>query len=61
MVFKIIKSTIRSMINKNTILAYDFTYFGQAKNYIGQVKVINYLPGMASQFWNLCWCLDMIL
>ena len=30
------------------ILAYFITYFGQARNYVGQVKFINYLPGMDS-------------
>ena len=35
----------KSMIN-NTHLS--STYFGQVKNYVGQVKIIYYLPGMAS-------------
>ena len=30
------------------ILAHVITYFVQAKIYVGQVKAINYLPGMAS-------------
>ena len=30
------------------ILAYVITYFGQARNYVGQVKIINYLHGMVS-------------
>ena len=32
----------------HAILAYVITYFGQAKNYVGQVKNINYLPGILS-------------
>ena len=35
----------KSMINNTRRSS---TYFGQVKNYIGQVKIINYLPGMAS-------------
>ena len=27
-------------------LAYVITNFGQVKNYFGQVKIMNYLPGM---------------
>ena len=30
------------------ILAYVITYFGQAKNDVGQVKIITYLPHMVS-------------
>ena len=30
------------------ILEYVITYFGQATNYVGQVQVINYLPGKES-------------
>ena len=32
----------------HAILAYIITYFGQAKNFVGQVKIINCLPGMVS-------------
>ena len=28
------------------------TYLGQAKHYVGQVNVINYLPGMAKLTWG---------
>ena len=35
------------------ILAYVITYFGQAINYVGQVKIIYYLPGVGSLFWNM--------
>ena len=28
------------------ILAYVIIYFGQAKTYVGQVKIMNYLPQM---------------
>ena len=34
----------------DTFLDYVITYFGQVKNYVGQVKIINDLPGMASKF-----------
>ena len=40
---------IKSMINNTCHFStYIITYFGQAKNYVGQVKDINNLPGMAS-------------
>ena len=32
----------------NDMLAYVTTYFGQAKNYVGQVKIINYLSGLVT-------------
>ena len=31
----------------HAFLAYVTTDFGQAKKYVGQVKIIKYLPGMA--------------
>ena len=30
----------------HAILAYDITYFVQARNYVGQEKITKYLPGM---------------
>ena len=43
--FQIIKSTINNTCHyrKNAI-----TYFGHAKNYVGQVRIIDYLTCMAS-------------
>ena len=38
--------------NKCHSSIYALTYFGQAKNDVGQVKLIN-LPGMVIKFWNL--------
>ena len=35
----------KPMINNTRLSS---TYFGQVKSYVGQVKIINYLPGMAS-------------
>ena len=35
----------KSMINNTRLSS---TYFGQVKNSVGQVKIINFLPGMAS-------------
>ena len=32
----------------NAILAYVSTFFGQAKNHVGQVRIVNHLPGMAN-------------
>ena len=35
----------KSLINNTRLSS---TYFGHVKNDVGQVKIINYLPGMAS-------------
>ena len=32
----------------NAILAHNMTFYGQAKNHVGQVKIIKYLPDMVS-------------
>ena len=52
--------TFWQVANKLYIYIYIITYFGQVKNNFGQVKTINYLPGMASYFWKLCWCLQVM-
>ena len=35
-------------MRNNAILAYVTTYFGQARHYVGQVKILNYLPAMVN-------------
>ena len=41
--FQIIKSVLI-----HAILEYVINYFGQATNYVGQIEIINYLPGEKS-------------